>query len=323
MHRRALPLLFGSLVLAPPRRLLAQEFPARAVRLICPFAAGGPSDVVARALAQSLGELWRQPVVVENRAGAGGTIGADAVAKASPDGHALLLMNPGGLSIVQTLYGNLPFDLMHDLAPVTMVAVSPYVIAVHPGLPARSLQELIQLSRTRAGGLNFGSGGNGTVPHIASVAFQEMTGARWEHSPYRGDAAILPDLLAGRIDVTIISVLAALPHLRSGALRGLAVTTATRSSFVPDLPTAKEAGLPDFEYAAFQAIWTTGGTPPPVIAKLQADIVSALQTPPVQDRLGSQGAEPHWTSPDAFAAWMRAETERYARIIRTAGIKPN
>jgi tripartite-type tricarboxylate transporter receptor subunit TctC len=203
-----------------------------------------------------------------------------------------------------------------------MVAVSPYVIAVHPGLPARSLQELVQLSRTRAGGLNLGSGGNGTVPHIASVSFQEITGARWEHTPYRGDAAVLPDLLAGRIDVTIISVLAALPHLRSGALRGLAVTTAARSSFVPDLPTAKEAGVADFEYAAFQAVWTTGGTPRPVIDRLQGDIVRALQTRPIQERLESQGASPHWTSPDEFAAWMRAETERYARIIRTAGIRP-
>jgi tripartite-type tricarboxylate transporter receptor subunit TctC len=320
MQRRALSLLLGSLAL--PRQLLAQDFPARPLRLVSPFAAGGPSDVVARALAQSLGETWRQPVVVENRVGAGGTIGADVVAKASPDGHTLLLMNPGGLSIVQTLYGNLPFDMMRDLAPVTMVAVSPYVVAVPSSLLVRSLQELVQLSRTRPGGLNLGSGGNGTVPHIASVAFQEITGARWEHTPYRGDAAVLPDLLAGRIDVTIISVLAALPHLRSGALRGLAVTTAARSSFVPDLPTAKEAGVADFEYAAFQAVWTTGGTPRPVIDRLQGDVVRALQTRPVQERLESQGASPHWTSPDAFAAWMRTETERNARIIRTAGIKP-
>jgi tripartite-type tricarboxylate transporter receptor subunit TctC len=321
MLRRDLPLLIAGLAL--PGLARAQAFPTHPVRIVAPFAAGGPSDVVARAIGQALGEAWGQPVVIENRAGAGGTIGADLVAKSAPDGHSLLLMNPGGLSIVQTLYGNLPFDLWRDLAPVTMVAVSPYVIAVPPTLPARTLRELIELGKTKPGGLNFGSGGNGTVPHIAGAAFQDLTGSRWVHSPYRGDAAVLPDLLAGRLDVTIISVLAALPHLRSGALRGLAVTTAARSAFVPDLPTAAEAGLPGFDYAAFQAIWTTGRTPPEIVEKLQADIARVLQQQAVRERLASQGAEPYATTPQEFEAWMREETARYARVIRSAGIRPD
>ena len=323
MRRRMLSALVCMVVLLSPRIGWTDGFPSRPVRIVSPFAAGGPSDVVARALGQSLSEVWGKPVVVENRVGAGGTIGADVVAKSTPDGHTLLLMNPGGLSIVQTLYGDLPFDIHRDLAPITMVAVSPYVIAVHPGVPAASLRDLVEVSRARSGQLNFASGGNGTVPHLAGVVLQEVTGVRWVHVPYRGDAASLPDLLAGRMDVTVITVLAALPHLRSGALRGLAVTTSARSSFVPDLPTAAEAGLPGFEYAAWQAAFTAGRTPRPLVERLHADIVRAAQTLLVRERLASQGAEPHWNTPDAFRAWMRDETAKYARVIQANGIRPD
>jgi tripartite-type tricarboxylate transporter receptor subunit TctC len=194
---------------------------------------------------------------------------------------------------------------------------------VHPGVPAASLRDLVEVSQARSGQLNFASGGNGTVPHLAGVVLQEATGVRWVHVPYRGDAASLPDLLAGRMDVTVITVLAALPHLRSGALRGLAVTTSTRSSFVPDLPTAAEAGLPGFEYAAWQAVFAAGQTPSPLIERLHADIVRAVQAPLVRERLASQGAEPYWNTPDAFRAWMRDETAKYARVIQANGIRPD
>jgi tripartite-type tricarboxylate transporter receptor subunit TctC len=321
MRRKLFPLLV--ILLALPGIVAAQEFPSRPVRIIVPFVAGGISDVLARAISQTLSETWRQPVVTENRPGAGGVTGTEVVAKAQPDGHTLLLINAGGLSAMPGLFPNLSFDIQRDLTAVTMLAISPYVIAVHPSVPATSLRELLDLSRAQPGKLNFASGGNGTIPHLAGILLQEQTGTRWVHFPYRGDAAILPDLLAGRMNVTMIVLPIAMTHIRSGALRPLAVTSATRSSQLPDVSTAVEAGAPGFVYGAWQGMFVTGGTPAATVAQLHTDIARAMESPLIRERLASLGAEPFVNRPEVFQGWVREESAKWSRVIRSANVRPD
>ncbi len=303
--------------------VIAQDtFPSRTVRIVVPFSAGGISDVVARIIAQELSTSWRQRVIVENAPGAGGVTGVNVLAKSAPDGYSLLLMNPAGLAILPSLFKNVPFDVSRDLSAVSLVAQSPYVMVVNAGVPLNDMRGLIALAKQKPGELNYGSGGNGTVSHLAGVVFQDLSGIRWVHVPYKGDSAVMPDLLAGRLDIVMMTLPTALPQIRNGRLKALAVTGAERAPDLPQVPTVIESGVPGFEYAAWQGVFAPALTPGPVIRKLHDDIVAVLQQADTQARLAQFGLKAAWSNTEAFQRALVQDVDRWAQVVRKAGMKP-
>lgn len=297
----------------------AQNYPSRTVRIVVPIAAGGATDILSRVIAQKLYESWGQVVQVDNRPGASGMIGSEIVAKSPPDGHTLLMAftshvtNPG-------LQPKLPYDTLNDFMPVTMVAVVPSVLLVHPSLPVRSVKELIVFAKRRPGELNYGSSGTGTATHLAALLFSSMTGVIMEHVPYRGGAPAFYDLLSGQVSLMFGNMASGMPHIRSGRLRALAVTSPGRSPALPRLPTMAEAGLPRFEAMAWFALLAPARTPGTVINKLNSEIVVILQHPEIRERLGALGAEVKPSSPAALDDYIRAETAKWSKVIREMGV---
>jgi len=301
---------------------LAQEaYPSKAVRIVVPFNAGGISDVVARTIALELANMWKHPVVVENTPGAGGITGVNVLARSRPDGYTLLLMNPAGLAIIPSLFKNVPFDVSRDLSAVTLVAQSPYVIVVNASVAADDISGLIALAKKKPGALNYGSGGNGTVSHLAGVVFQDLTGITWAHVPYKGDSAVMLDLLGGRLDLVMMTLPTALPEVRNGRLKALAVTGGSRAPELPQTPTVIETGVKGFEYAAWQGIFAPANTPLPVIRQLHDDIVKVLQKPNVQASLAQLGLKPAWNETEVFQRSMVEDVRKWAEVVRKAGIK--
>lgn len=301
---------------------LAQEaYPSKAVRIVVPFNAGGISDVVARTIALELANMWKHPVVVENTPGAGGITGVNVLARSRPDGYTLLLMNPAGLAIIPSLFKNVPFDVSRDLSAVTLVAQSPYVIVVNASVAADDISGLIALAKKKPGALNYGSGGNGTVSHLAGVVFQDLTGITWAHVPYKGDSAVMLDLLGGRLDVVMMTLPTALPEVRNGRLKALAVTGGSRAPELPQTPTVIETGVKGFEYAAWQGIFAPANTPQPVIRQLHDDIAKVLQKPSVQASLAQVGLKPAWNDTEVFQRSMVEDVRKWAEVVRKAGIK--
>jgi tripartite-type tricarboxylate transporter receptor subunit TctC len=300
---------------------LAQEFPSGPLRIVVPFQAGGSTDIVARTLAQKMKERFDQPAVVENRAGANGTIGAAVVAKSAPDGHTMLLVQSGFVSN-PILMRNLPYDQARDLAPVTSLASGPMVLVVHPSLPAKSVGELIALARSRPGELNFGSPGSGSLSDLCAELFDSMAGVKMIHIPYKGSGGALADVVAGRVPVYYMNLLLALPYLKDGRLRALGVTSPQRSAITPDLPTIAEAGLPGYEMTTWYGLFVQGATPRAVVAKLQSEVARILDQPDMKARIAADGMTVVASTPGEFAAFLRRETEKYTRIIEAAGIKP-
>ena len=298
----------------------AQPYPARPVRLIVPFPPGGPTDIVGRTIAQQLQEKWGQPVVVENRPGAGAIIGMDAVAKAAPDGYTLLL-GSNSLSLNKSLYSKLPFDLDRDFAPVILITRIPNVLVVHPSVPANTVNELVALAKASPGKLNYASVGTGTGPHLFAELFVSQTGVQIVHVPYKGTAPAVNDLLAGQVQILFDSLATALPNIRAGKLRALGVTSATRAQAARDIPTIAESGVPGYEATGWFGIAVTGGTPPDIIAKLNTDLASAIATPAVRERLERLGGEVVGGTPEQFHAFIRAEMNKWDRVIRDSGIK--
>ncbi len=299
----------------------AQEFPAGPMRIIVPFQAGGSTDMVARTMAQKLKDRFNQPVVVENRAGANGTIGTAVVAKSAPDGHTMLLVQSGFLSN-PILMKNMPYDQARDLAPVSSLASGPMVLVIHPSLPARSLAELIALARSRPGELNFGSPGTGSLSDLCAELFDVMAGVKMTHVPYKGSGGALADVLAGRVPVYYMNLVLALPYMKDGRLRALGVTTLQRSAIMPELPTHDEAGLPGYELTTWYGLFVQGATPRPVLAKLQQEVALILRQPDMQERIAADGMSVVASTPGEFAEFLQRETLKYARIIREAGIQP-
>jgi tripartite-type tricarboxylate transporter receptor subunit TctC len=299
---------------------LAQDYPDKPIRIVVPFAPGGATDVLARLVGQKLGERWGQPVLVENRAGAGGNIGADQIAKSAPDGYSLLL---GGVphAISASLYSKLPYDLARDLTAVAEIASFPSAIVLHPSLPAHSVKELIALARARPGQLSFGSAGVGSPNHLALELFDTMAGVRMTHVPYKGSGQLIGDLLAGQVQLASMGTPVALPHVQSGKLRAIAVTGAARSSLLPEVPTVSEAGLPGFEVTSWYGVFGPAGLPAHVVAKLNAEIGRAVTGPDVKERLAALGAEPSVKTPDEFARHVRAEITRWAKVVKESGAK--
>ena len=298
-----------------------ENFPAGPMRIIVPFQAGGSTDMVARALADKLKNRFNQPVVVENRAGANGTVGGAAVAKSAPDGHTMLLVQSGFVSN-PILMRNMPYDQARDLAPVSSLASGPMVLVVSPQLPASSVTELISFARQNPGKLNFGSPGIGSLSDLCAQLFNTMAGVTMTHVPYKGSGGALADVLAGRVPVYYMNLVLALPYIKDGRLRALGVTSAQRSPIAPELPTLGEAGLPGYELTTWYGLFVQGATPPAVIAKLQREVAQSLNQSDMKERLAADGMTVVASTPGEFAAFLKLESEKYARIIQAAGIKP-
>ena len=299
---------------------LAQSFPAKPVRMVVPFAAGGGTDIIGRLVAQKVTEAWGQQMLVENRAGGGSVIGTEAVARSAADGYMLLLAAPP-FTTNAALLPKLPYDSLQDFAPVILVATAPLIVVVHPSLPARSIKELVAIAKARPGQLSYGTSGNGGPQHLAGELLKSMAGIDLLHVPYKGGGPAVVDLVGGQVQLAFASTLTALPFVKVGRLRAIAVTGARRSAILPDLPAVAEAGFPGYETTTWYGILARGGTPPAVIATLNADIARALNLPEVKDRLASEGAEVVGGTPAAFAAFIQAEIARVRKLAKTTVIK--
>ena len=299
----------------------AQNYPNKPIRLIVTFAAGGGADFMGRLIGQKLSETMGQPVIVDNRAGAGGAIGNEAVAKAAPDGYTLLLGAAGPLVISPVLYAKLPFDVVKDLAPISLLAHVPFALCAHPSVPVSSVKELIALAKRRPGKLNFCSAGTAGAPHLAGELFKASAGVDLVHVPYKGLAPAITDLIGGQLDLVFADVNLVKQHVEGKRLRGLAVTGITRSAIMPQLPTVSEAALPGYQAGTWYGVLAPSGVPREVIAKLHAEISRLLASGEMKERLATQGAEPAGNTPEQFAAMIRAELEKWAKVVKAANIK--
>ena len=298
----------------------AQEaYPSRPVRFILPFPPGGPTDILGRLISERLTAQLGQPVVTENRGGAGGNVGAEAAARSAPDGYTIVLVAPS-LAISPTLYAKLNYDPVKDLAPISLVATVPNVVVTQTAHPA-TLREFIAAAKAKPGGMNFGSGGSGTSNHLAGELFNILTGAKLTHVPYKGVQLAMQDVIAGRIDLVVIGVPASAPHIRSGKLRALAVIAPQRLPALPDVPTVAEAGLPGFEVTTWYGILAPAGTPRPIITRLNTELVKVMHSPEMKERLAGIGTDPVTSTPEEFTAYIQAEIGKWGDVIRKANLR--
>ena len=298
---------------------LAQPYPSKPVRMIVPYPPGGGNDTLGRLFAAKLGERMGQPFVVENRPGAGTLIGTEAAAKSAPDGYTILLSSIATHALSPNLYSRVPYDPVKDFAPITLLGIAPTVLVVNADLPAKNVQELILLSKKQP--LAYASGGNGTPPHINAEVFKAVAGVDLLHVAYKGGGPALIDLMAGRVHVMLDTAASAMPHVRSGKLRALALSAPKRSADLPELPTFAEAGLPQYDTNAWYSMHAPAGTPPEIVRRLNAELVAILKDPDILARYKQLATDPAGNSPEEFAAFVRAELDKYARIIKSAGIK--
>jgi tripartite-type tricarboxylate transporter receptor subunit TctC len=323
--RRALrALAFGvglglAVGLGLPTGASAQGWPVRPIRIIVPYTPGGSSDIIARSIAEPLGQALGQTVIVENRAGANGNLGTDFVAKAPADGLTLLLCDVGALAITPSVYAKLPFDPSKDLVGVTMLAYSPHLLVVHPSVPANTLKELVALSEK--GTLNFAVTALGSAPHLAGIAVEKATHAKWVYVPYKGGSQAVGDTVAGQTQVLMNGMLATLPFVQSGKLKVIGVSKATRVPLLPNVPTIAEQGVPGFESGTWQGMLVPAGTPPAVLARLSAELTRIIRSPEVRARLSAQGAEVYTMSPAEFRTFFERERKRWASVVAEGGVK--
>jgi tripartite-type tricarboxylate transporter receptor subunit TctC len=298
----------------------AQEYPNKPIRLVAPFAPGGGTDVLARIVGQRLNERWGQAVVVDNRPGAGGNIGADLVAKSSPDGYTLML---GGVphAISMTLYKKLPYDLARDMIATAPIATFPSMIVVHPAVGAHNVQELVSLGKAKPGALNYGSPGNGSPNHLAIELLCKLGGLKMQHIPYKSAGQVASELLGGQVQLASMGFPTAMPHVKAGKMRALAVTSASRSPMLPDLPTVAESGLPGFDVTSWYGIFAPRRTPKAVVTKLHDEVVAIVTSPDVGQRLASLGAEPYTPSLDDFAQHVRDEIAKWGKVVQESGAR--
>lgn len=319
MIRRILMVLTAAL-LAWTQAAVA-EYPEKLVRIIVAFPPGGATDVVARALGSRLSQLWSQRVIVENKPGAGGNIGADYVAKSPADGYTLLLASPAEIVINPYLYAHMPFDPTKDLAPVTKVTSAPLVLVLNPSVPAKSVAELIEYLKSQKQGTTFASSGTGGPQHLAGEQFRLLTGTNLIHVPYKGGAPAIADLLGGQVQMFFSGLPPALPHIRAGKIRAVAVTTAKRSSLLPQVPSLEESGLPGFDIENWQGVFVPASTPVPIVAKIARDIAGVAANKAFAELLAAQGATPSTLSPTDFATFMREESRKFSRLVKESGAR--
>jgi tripartite-type tricarboxylate transporter receptor subunit TctC len=299
----------------------AQDYPVKPLRFIAPNLPGGPTDILARLLGQKLAESMGQPVVVENRAGAGGNIGTELAAKTPPDGYTLVTGNNATFGANVSLYKHLGFDPIKDFAPITLVATQPNILVVNPALPVHSVKQLIALAKARPGELNYAGSGMGAAAHLSAELFNSMAGVKIVHVPYKSAAPAMVDVIAGQCQLIFATSLSVIPHIKSQKVRALAVTNAKRSRFMPELPTIAEAGVPGFEATTWHGVLTTGGTPAPIVNRLNTEINRIVQLPDVRDRLGALGAEIIGGTPREFADHIQREIPKWAKVIKAAGVR--
>lgn len=312
--------LSALLLAAAATAAVAQTYPSKPVRLVVPFAVGGTTDIVARYLAPKLSESLGQPVVVENRPGAGSNIGAEAVAKAAPDGHTLLIASIS-MAANPALYSRLNYDPARDLVPITVVVEIPIILLVNPALPARSVKELIALANAQPGKLNYGSAGGGTVGHLSAEMFKGVAGIQIEHVPYKGLAPAMGDLMAGTLDLLFSDMAGPLPHVNAGRLRALAITSDQRAEALPSVPTMTEAGLPGFKASSWMSLYATAGTPAAIVSRLNTETTRLLHAPVMREQLTKMGFVVVGNTADQAAAFMRSETAKWTKAVRDSGAK--
>jgi tripartite-type tricarboxylate transporter receptor subunit TctC len=300
--------------------VMAADYPAKPIRMIVPVAPGGGSDQMGRLLGQKFTEAWGQPVVVDNRAGAGQTIGADMAAKAVPDGHTLVVVNPSH-AITATLMTALPYDAVRDFAAVTVLATQPYAVVVYPALPVRNIRELIALAKSKPGEVTYASAGLGSASHLATEMFIGMTGIAMTHVPFKGTGPAIPELISGRVAIMINPILAVAGQVKAGRLHVLAVTAMKRSSSLPDVPTVAEAGVPGYEALAWYLLLAPAKTPGPIVAKISAEAIKAVQAKDARDMLSRSGTDALGTTPREATEFLRNEVARWGRVIKQAGVK--
>ncbi len=320
LHRIAIgaTACLGAAALAP---LVVQAQDGKAMRIVVPFPPGGSTDLLARRIAEKLAAAMGKTVLVENRAGAGGTVGADLVAKAAPDGMTLLMGVTGSNAIAQALYPKLAYDVVRDFAPVSIVVSAPLVVAVNPEVKATTLQELVALARSKPGSLSYGSPGNGTSMHLTGEMFKQATGTSMVHIPYRGSAGVLTDLMGGQLQVTFGDLLVLLPQLEAGKLRALAVTSRRRHPILPAVPTVAESGYPGFEALSWQGLFAPAGTPAPVVAELSAQVTKAINSPDLRDYFAARGFLIDAMPPAVSRAFIDAEVAKWSIIVKASGAK--
>ena len=301
--------------------VLAQPYPSKPIRIVVPFAAGGTSDILARAIGPKMTETWGQPVVVENKTGANGNVGAEFVVRSAPDGYTMLLSDVGAIAINPSVYPSMPFDPAKDFSPIIMVSYSPHVLAVHPSVPATSVKELVAFAKANPGKLNFANSGTGGAPHLAGVDFAQRTGIQWAYIPYKGGSQAVTDVVAGQSNVLFNGMLATYPSVKGGRLRGIAVTSAQRVASAPELPTLIESGLPGFVTGSYQGLLAAANTPRDVVMKLNAEITRILNTQEIKDMLAKQGTEVRADTPEQLGGFIASEKARWAKVVKENGIK--
>ncbi len=307
-------------VLATSLAFAQSAYPNRSIRLIVPFAAGGGADIIGRVVAQKLTEAFGQQVIVDNRAGAAGNIGAELAAKSAPDGYTLLLVGPNHTTNI-SLFSKLNYDPVKDFEPVTLVTAAPYVLLVHPSLPARDLKTLISLARSKPGQLIYGSAGNGTAGHLAMESIKTQAKIDMLHVPYKGSPPLQSDLIGGQVAAGFDNVLSSAPHVKAGRLRALAVSGVKRSPALPDVPTIAQSGLPGFDVTVWQGVLAPAATPREIVARLHTEILGALQKPDVQSRMAALGVDIVGGPPAEFAAFIKRDIEKWALVIKAAGAR--
>ena len=299
----------------------AQDYPKKPIELVVPFVAGGTTDNIARLMAQRFSESWGQTVVVNNRAGGGSTIGTNAVAKAPPDGHTLLVTTIG--FAINASLQKLPYDPIGDFTPIAELASLPLVLVVHASVPATNLQEFIALAKSKPGGWDYASSGTGTSPHLAAEMFKSMAGIELVHVPFKGNAEAMNSLMGGHVKIYFALVPAVLQHIKTGALRAIAVTTEERLPYLPDVPTIAELGFPGYEISSWQGVFAPAGTPKDVIGKINGELVRMLNVPEIRRRILQEGADPVGSTPDAFATRVKNEITKWTKVIKASGIQPS
>ena len=320
MHRQTLTALLLGAILITPLTAAAQQYPTKAIRFVVPFAPGGGTDILGRVVAQALNDALGQPVVVDNRGGAGSTLGTEIVAKSPADGYTILFGNIS-LAFNATLYTKLRYDTIRDLAPISLSAVQPNILVIHPGLPAKNLKEFIELARANPGKYNYASAGTGSGTHLAAELLKLQTKIDIVHVPYKGTGPALTDLLGGQINMMVSTFASALPHVKSGRMRALGVTTVKRSPAAPDVPTLIEGGVAGYDYSTWYGLLAPAGTPKPVIDMLNASNRKVLARDDIKQKLESQGVDPIVNTPAEFSAYMKSETEKWGKVVKATGAK--
>ncbi len=314
-------LLLAALAFAISATAQAQAWPSRPIKYVVNFAPGGTTDILARMIAPKLSEALGQPVIVENRAGAGGNVGAEAVAKSAPDGYTIGAGTVSSHAINVSLYSKLPYDVLKDFAPITLLASLPNMLVIHPSIPANNVQELIALLKANPNKHSFGSAGNGTSQHMSGELFKTMTGVQMQHIPYKGSGPMIPDLLGGVISMSFENLTTAYPPAKQGRLKALAVTSAKRSFLAPEVPTLAEAGLTGYDISSWQALFAPAGVPKPILDRLYAETAKALKAPDVAKRLQDLGLDAGGITPEEMSAKLREDIPRLGKIVRDSGAK--